>query len=349
MNDITYTYVHPNFKFNGVHFDRIELQESIEVFIKEGDAFEKELGAFIFEWFNKNSYIEMTTSGTTGKPKKVKIKKQAMVNSALATGAFFNLLPNDKVLHCLPVKFIAGKMMFVRALILGLDMDFVTTNTHPLEKNVTKYDFAAMVPLQVENSLEELKNVKKLIIGGAKMSDVLKQEVLKLSTECYETYGMTETITHIAAKKVYEDAFTLLPGISISVDENNCLIINAPRITKKEIKTNDIVELVNEEQFVLLGRVDNVINSGGVKIMPEQIEEQLSEKIKGRFFLAGLPDESLGEKLVLVIEGEDQNLDKVIFNDLQKFEKPKSIFYVPTFIETHTGKIMRSDTLGMIL
>jgi O-succinylbenzoic acid--CoA ligase len=287
----------------------------------------------------------LQTSGTTGVPKTIRTSKQAMVESAIATGDFFNLRPGNKALQCLPVKYIAGKLMFVRAFILGLDMDFVAPSANPLEnKSDVKYDFIAMVPLQAKNSLKELKNVKKLIIGGSMISKALEKELSKLPTKVYETYGMTETITHIAARELGEKVFTVLPDITISYDYRNCLVIHAPRISDDLIVTNDIVELTNEKQFKFIGRYDNIINSGGIKLIPEQIEEKLSGKIPARFFVTGKPDEKLGEKLVLVIEGDNQKIDEAVFDALDKYEKPKEVLFIPKFKQTENGKILRKET-----
>ena len=345
MNNPTYDKVHNQFKMNGFHFDREDMLRVAYSFIKEGEDFEKHVGEFFLDWFDDNDFMNLQTSGTTGAPKIIKIDKQAMVNSAIATGDYFNLSPGNKVLHCLPVKYIAGKMMFVRAFILGLDTNFVAPSSHPLAKNETKYDFIAMVPLQAQNSINQLSMVKKMIVGGAKMSDELEKNLLEVNTEVYETYGMTETITHIAAKKIGEKAFTVLPDVTISYDDRNCLVIHAPKISDEVIVTNDLVELVNENQFVFLGRFDNVVNSGGIKLIPELIEAKLSDKIKPRFFVIGIPDELLGEKLVLIIEGEKFNIDESIFNKLDKYEKPKEIFFKNKFKETENGKIIRKDSL----
>jgi O-succinylbenzoic acid--CoA ligase len=206
-----------------------------------------------------------------------------------------------------------------------------------------------MVPLQAQNSLKELKNVKKMIIGGVKVNDALEKQLAKLPTIAYETYGMTETITHIAAKRVGEKAFTVLPEVTISYDDNNCLVIHAPRISNEIIVTKDIVELVNENQFVFLGRFDNVINSGGIKLIPEQIEAKLTDAISQRFFVAGKPDEKLGEKLILIIEGQQQPIDESIFATLDKYEKPKEVVFVDKFKETENGKLIRAATLEMIV
>ncbi|RDI57420.1 AMP-binding protein [Flavobacterium glaciei] len=345
---LTYQNVHNLFKLNGFHLNRNDLCRVAYSFIKEGEEFEKSVGDFILDWFDNKSYIEINTSGTTGTPKLIRVDKQAMVNSAIATGDFFDLKPGDKALHCLPTKFIAGKMMFVRSFILGLDIDFVAPSSHPMLHNDSQYDFVAMVPLQAQNSLLELKNVKKMIVGGVKMSKTLEKGLSKLKTKVYETYGMTETITHIAAKKIGENAFSILPNIKISQDDRNCLVIDALKISEESIVTNDLVELVGDNQFVFLGRIDNVINSGGIKLIPEKIEDKLSDKINSRFFVTGKEDAVLGEKLVLVIEGEPQTLDESIFEDLDKYEKPKEVFYVAKFSETESGKIKRKEIVESI-
>jgi O-succinylbenzoic acid--CoA ligase len=348
MKQVTYKNVHNLFKLNGFHMDKQDLCRVSYCLIKEGDEFEKSIGDFLLDWFDEKSYIDLQTSGTTGEPKIIRTEKQSMVNSALATGDFFELRPGDKALYCLPTKYIAGKMMLVRSFILGLDIDFVAPSSNPLAKNDTKYDFVAMVPLQAQNSLAGLKNVKKMIVGGAKMNKSLEKSLLKLNTKVYETYGMTETITHIAAKKVGEKSFSLLPNIQISQNDKNCLVIDAPKISVEPIITNDLVEILNENQFIFLGRVDNVVNSGGIKLIPEQIEEKLSNEIHSRFFVGGISDSILGEKLILVIEGEKQASDEVDFEMLDKYEKPKEVFYVSKFMETENGKIKRKEILQSI-
>jgi O-succinylbenzoic acid--CoA ligase len=345
MDNPTYENVHNQFKLNGFHLDREDLCRVAYSFIKEGEDFEKPVGDFLLDWFDSKDFIEMQTSGTTGAPKTITISKQAMVNSALATGDFFDLKPGDKALHCLPVKYVAGKMMLVRAMIIGLDLEFVAPSSHPLLNNEIDFDFIAMVPLQAKNSLEELKKVKKLIVGGAAINKVLEKNLLKLTTEVYETYGMTETITHIAARKLGEKAFTVLPNVTISYDDRKCLVIHAPRISDDVITTNDIVEMVNENQFIFLGRLDNIINSGGIKIMPEQVEQKLANKIQQLYFIASKPDNEFGEKVILVIEGDKQEFDENFFEDLDKYEKPKEIVFIPKFKLNANGKIMRKETI----
>ncbi|WP_348822478.1 AMP-binding protein [Flavobacterium aestuarii] len=344
MNKVTYKNVHNQFKINGHHLTREDLCRIAYSFIKEGADFEQAVGDFLLDWFDDKSYIDMYTSGTTGEPKTIRIEKDAMVKSAIATGDFFGLHPGNKVLHCLPAKYVAGKMMFIRSFILGLDMDFVAPSSHPLEYNDQKYDFAAMVPLQAKNSIKQLTNIKKIIIGGVKIHKSLEDELIKLPIEIYETYGMTETITHIAAKKVGVEAFTTLPNVTVSVNENQCLEIVAKNIKDEKIVTNDIVKLISDTQFIWLGRYDNVINSGGIKIMPEQVEGKLSTLIPRRYFVNGEQDDNLGEKVVLYVEGEAMDIKSSVFDVLDRFEKPKEIIFIPKFKETATGKIMREES-----
>ncbi|MBS7254619.1 AMP-binding protein [Flavobacterium branchiicola] len=345
MLELTHKKVHNYFKLNGYHLNAKDLCRVGYSFIKEGDAYERAIGEFFLDWFDHKDYIEMTTSGTTGLPKVVRLEKQAMIQSALATGDFFGLEPGNKALLCLPTQFIAGKMMLVRSLILGLELDVVVPSTEPLAYNNKQYDFVAMVPLQVQNSIGKLRNIKKLIIGGAKIDSVLEEKLLPLKTDIYETYGMTETITHIAAKKVGTKAFSILPNVKIQKDDRGCLVIHVSSISEEPIVTNDLIDLVNDNQFVFLGRIDNVINSGGVKLIPEQIEAKLIGKITNRFFVTGVPDAVLGEKLILVIEGDKQDFASDFFDVLGKFEKPKEIVFVPKFKENENGKLLRKPTL----
>ena len=348
MNNQNYNTVHPNFKWNGISLDREKLLLAAHDLIKEGNDFERITGEFLLEWFNNKSFITATSSGTTGIPKKINIDKQAMVNSAFATAEFFDLKAGNRVLHCMSTAYIAGKMMLVRSIILGFEMDFVTPSSNPLKDNRNNYDFVAMVPIQVQNSISELYKVKKLIVGGTKISETLLNQLIEIPTQIYETYGMTETITHIAVKEIGDKYFSVLPNVTITNDERGCLVIVAPRISDTNIVTNDVIEILSETQFHLLGRIDNVINSGGVKLFPEQIEAKLSDKIKERFFVIGIPDDKLGEQVLIIIEGKPTVFDDLVFENLALYEKPKLIRFVPKFIETESGKVKRAESLLLI-
>ncbi|WP_317046227.1 acyl-CoA synthetase family protein [Flavobacterium sediminis] len=267
-----------------------------------------------------------------------------MVNSALATGDFFELEPGNTALNCLPARFIAGKLMLVRSIILGLEMDMVSPKGNPLAHTYKNYDFAAMVPLQVEHALENIEQIDKLIIGGAKVSQDLIESLKGKKTKSYETYGMTETITHIAAKPIGEEVFTVLPGIKVAKDIEGCLVIEAPRVSDEKIFTHDLVEITGKNTFKWIGRKDNIINSGGIKIIPELVEKKLDGKLKSRYFIASKPDKHLGQKVVLAIEGKN-NIDTKIFEVLDTYEKPKEVVYISRFSETENGKINRKETL----
>lgn len=308
-----------------------------------------EIHCFLKEWFNDKAYVLVQTSGSTGKPKSIKIEKEKMINSALATGMFFNLKAKTKALLCLSTKYIAGKMMVVRALVLGWKLYVVKPTSTPLKGLQKKFDFCAMIPMQLQNSLLELHKIKKVIVGGGKVSEKLLKQIQAKKTEIFATYGMTETITHIAVKKINnfknKTGYKALPNTTFTVDNRNCLVITAPNISKKEITTNDVVALISNKEFEWLGRYDNVINSGGVKIHPEKIEEKLSKIIKQRFFVAGIKDVTLGEKLILVIEGKKQVININSLPTISKYEIPKEIYFVDEFVETETRKIQRKKTL----
>ena len=266
-----------------------------------------------------------------------------MIASAKATGLFFNLQPKNKALLCLSADYIAGKMMLVRAITLGLHLDTTEPNSAPLQDK--NYDFVAMVPLQVANSLAQLHLVETLLVGGTKVSYQLSENIIKTNCKAFESYGMTETISHIAIKKIGAKQFTILPNVTITIDSRNCLVIEALALFPDKIITNDIVEILNATQFILKGRFDNVINSGGVKIFPEEVEEKLAKFIATRFFITSLPDEKLGEKVILVVEGKSFEISTTIFSELTKYQTPKEIIFINQFVETETNKINRKKTL----
>lgn len=340
--------LHPDFRLNGFAVSEQDMHCVAYDLIKEGEDYQRKVGLFFLEWFNESEEITLQTSGTTGNPKKITVPKEAMVQSALATGKFFDLHPKEKMLCCMPVNFIAGKMMFVRAFVLGLELDYINPTSNPLEKIEKPYDFCAMTPMQVENSLDKLHFIKKLLIGGAKVSSELEEKLVPLSTISYETYASTETLTHIAARQLGKESFELLPDITITTDTRGCLVIDAPRINPQQIITNDLVDIQSENRFKWLGRYDNVVNSGGIKLFPEIIEAKLNSKIHVPFFVGGISDSVLGEKLVLVIESAPFELQNDIFDGLDKYEKPKKVFFIPKFSLTESGKIKRKDILNCL-
>ena len=337
---------HKNFKLNNTSFT------SVDELLVYGQGFSDEIHQFLKSWFSKDDFINVKTSGSTGVPKEIKLLKVQMINSAFATGKYFGLTENTSTLLCLPTAYIAGKMMLIRALTLGWHLDVVVASSYPLKGIEKEYDFSAMVPLQLENSLKDLHLIRTLIVGGGVVSNQLQNKLQDLSTTVFATYGMTETITHIAVKKLNNfktepNFYEVLPNVAIYKDARNCLIIDAPEVSSELVFTNDIVHLISDTQFEWLGRFDTIINSGGVKLHPEKIEEKLSRIITARFFVAGVSDEKLGEKLVLIIEGKSQPVELNNTN-LSKFEVPKETYFVSKFIETETKKIQRKKTLDLI-
>ncbi|MFY9242377.1 MAG: AMP-binding protein [Polaribacter sp.] len=343
---------HKNFQLNGCSFS------SSDEILEYSKTISEEIYTFLEAWFSDDKTLLVKTSGSTGKPKPILLQKELMVNSAKATGDFFNLQENTTAFMCLPIAYIAGKMMLIRALSLGWQLDVVEANSNPLEGLNKSYDFSAMVPLQLENSLSKINLIKKLIVGGGVVSNSLQEKLQDISTQVFATYGMTETITHIAVKKlnhfsknktgaIGESYYQVLPNVTIYKDQRNCLVIEAKKISEEIVFTNDVVDLISDIHFEWLGRFDNVINSGGIKLHPEKIEEKLSKIIKKRFFVAGISDEKLGEKLILIVEGEKCQINSKEVG-LDKFELPKEIYFINRFIETSTGKVQRKKTLEKI-
>lgn len=347
FSPIDYKYVHPNFRMNGVSLNKTQLYQIAYSFIKEGKPFENEIGCFLLDWLDENEAIELKTSGTTGTPKIIMMKKQAMVNSAIATATYFDLHYSIDALLCLPAQYIAGRMMIVRALVLGWNLDYVPPSSNPLEFLEDKYyHFAAMVPLQVEGAIKKLQNVKTIIIGGAQLSDSIKNKVM-FHKGLYETYGMTETVSHVAVKKIDSDFFTTMPGVIISQDQDDCLKIFYEGITEVELTTNDIVQIINDKNFKWVGRRDNVINSGGIKLIPELIEAKIKAKVDCELFCIGRQDERLGEKLVLCVESDFFEFKEVFKTaKLTDYETPKEVYFIQSFIRTDTGKILRNATFS---
>jgi O-succinylbenzoic acid--CoA ligase len=351
-------------KLNGKNYSKEELLRLAKDKLqqKKLGEHERSLFSFIKEWLSPGERIKLKTSGSTGKPKLIIVHKEQMVESAKMTCNYFHLTKKSNLLLCLSPDFIAGKMMVVRALVSGANLIVVEPNSNPLKEIKEIIDFAAMVPLQVETTLSSTMTKRKfeaitdVIIGGAGLSHSLEQDVSKCKNKVYLTFAMTETLSHIALRKVSgkkSDVFELLPGIKIKKDKRGCMIVNAPKLNDKAIVTNDIIEIVGKNHFRWLGRYDNVINSGGIKIYPEAVEEKLSAIItKNRFFIATLLDKKLGEKVVLVIENATSKQVEKIKKDaekvLGKYERPKEYLVEDSFAETANGKIKRKETLNKL-
>jgi O-succinylbenzoic acid--CoA ligase len=254
-------------------------------------------------------------------------------------------------------------MMLVRGMVLELELTIIEPNSSPLDNlQSSLFDFAAFVPLQLQNIMAHknqvsvLNKMKAIIVGGAAVNEVLEQEIQNLHVPVFSTYGMTETVSHIAIRRLNgedrTDNFKVLDNVKIGIDERNCLNIKADASNNDLVQTNDIVEIVNESAFKLIGRFDNIINSGGVKIQLEKVEKTAEQYLKGnRFFAFGIEDLVLGQKLILVVEVDflsKENKNMLIQNlnkNLSKYEIPKQIFTINPFSETPTGKIDKKATI----
>ncbi len=315
----------------------------------------KDIYYFLIDWFSHSDTMKAVTSGSTGIPKNISLKKEFVINSASVTNDFFNLKKGAVALLCLPVKYIAGKLMVVRAAERGLNLYCVEPKLTPYFAE-TEIDFAAMTPAQVASLLETgegkdlLNRIDKLIIGGDKISVGLYNKLQHLNTKIWHTYGMTETITHIALRKLNgsdrAEAFSPLDGVTLSEAANGCLVIDAPHIGVHNMITNDMARVYPDGSFVIKGRKDNVVISGGVKLFPEIIEKKIESLCRKPFYLTGVEDDKLGQKLVMVIESTDETDTEMLLDKIKKvvdkYEVPKRIVTVERFVRTESGKIKRA-------
>lgn len=334
---------------------------SIESFLEQSweQAWIIEIQDFLKAWYNSASIISVKTSGSTGTPKTIDLKKEDITTSAKITNTYFNLQHTHRALLCLPAKYIAGKLMIIRAIVADMDLICIPPQARLDLPSDLQIDFAAMTPMQVDYLITEktnaLNRINQLIIGGGATSAPLQEKLQHLSTICFQTYGMTETITHIALQQLNgagrQQAYSVLPGCSISTDTRGCLVISADHIHEGTVVTNDLVQLIDNRQFRWLGRLDNVINSGGVKVIPEDVETQIKHLIDRPFFIFGIPDDHLGNKVAIAIERDDldQGQQSILLNQihsqLENPQKPRSIHFLECFIYTETGKIKRKETL----
>ena len=309
------------------------------------------LNDFLDEWNNPKNTVEVQTSGSTGVPKCIRVEKQRMLNSARITCDFLGLKAGDTALLCMPLDYIAGKMVVVRSIERQLRLTTVEPSGRPLNEISTSFDFAAMVPMQVYNSLqvpeecEKLRTIKHLIIGGGPINDDLQQQLSSFPNNVWSTYGMTETLSHIALRRLNgENAslwYTPFSTVSISLNANGCLVIEASLVHEGRLETHDRAE-IRDGKFRILGRLDNVINSGGIKIQAEEVEEMLRPHIKMPYLISKCSDEKFGEVVVLLTECPDLSLVKEICcNILPKFWQPKHYLYTSHIPLTGTGKPAR--------
>ena len=324
---------------------------------------------FFSEWNNDSDRVLVHTSGSTGKPKPMMVEKKRMLNSARITCDFLGLKPGDSALLCMSLDYIAGKMVVVRSIERHLHLISVSPSGHPLKdidlkdangKDVNgEITFAAMVPMQVYNTLqvpeerERLTHIRHLIIGGGAIDASLEKELQALpgNIAIWSTYGMTETLSHIALRRINgaeaSEWYQPFDSVKISQTEEGCLVIDAPLVCAETLVTNDIVE-IEKLRFRIKGRKDNVICSGGIKIQIEEVEEFLKPYLEKPFMLAKKKDEKFGEIAVLLSEDKEIKTVEATIRRLlsdHKYWIPREFLHVDHLPLTETGKPKRSILL----
>lgn len=320
-----------------------------------GQEYLRKAAEFFRDWLSDDPEITVNTSGSTGTPKAIKVQKNQMLASAAMTAAYFDFQPGQTALLALPIDYIAGKMMVVRAFYSRLDLYCIKPDSHPIDQIPTDkaIDFAPFVPMQV-HEVKDTKSIRKILLGGGPIDHLEEERLSLLQSDIYHGYGMTETLSHIALRKISnsdkERVYSALTGVYFEQDEAGCLIIHVPFLEVPVI-TRDVVRLIDAKTFIWQGRADYVINSGGIKLFPEMIEQKLTSHIPEQFFIAGIPDPKYGAQVSLFIEStpydqeRHQTLISVIHEVLEKMERPRQIYYIPTFQRTESGKIQRKATI----
>lgn len=300
---------------------------------------------FIAEWHNPLPYIIAHTSGSTGKPKEIRLLKSDIKKSAQATCLRFGITEKSILYLPLSASYIAGKMMIARAIVSGAELIMETPGNN-LSINAPHIDLAAIVPSQIPALISSHAIINHAIIGGAEIPHALEQRMLETPIKSYATYGMTETCSHVALRRLGEREYTAIPGITFSTDCRGCLVINSSEMSFNKLVTNDIVNLSSPTSFAWLGRVDNVINSGGIKLHAEQIENEIRELIPEitTFYITSTRHDKWGEELTMVVESSNPipNLETRLQLLANTLHKPKNIIYRQYIERTSSGKIIRT-------
>ncbi len=309
---------------------------------------------FLESWFDGSLTVTVRTSGSTGAPKTLVVRKEQMVQSARITCGYLHLQERDTALLCMNLRYIGAMMVVVRALVAGLELLVREPSGHPLAELATPVRFASMVPLQVYNSLqvrqekERLKQIGTLLIGGGAVDEALENQLRDFPGAVYSTYGMTETLSHIALRRLSgveaSECYYPFPSVRLSLSAENTLVIDAPLVCDEVLTTNDIARIRPDGGFFILGRKDNIINSGGIKIQPEEVEKKLRPFIRAPFAVTSVPDKRLGEALVLLVEGSGGRLEACPdwLAQLPPYHRPKRIRYVKELPGAGNGKVDRA-------
>lgn len=366
---------------NGKSYPLSQLADACEQTCRVSD-YEQHVLQFARQWLSGQETFTVHTSGSTGKPKAIQLTRAQMIMSAELTGQAVGLQPGDRALVCVSVAFIAGMMMLVRGFELGLHLTIIDPVSRPLASFApdVRFDFTAMVPLQLQETIHSaqhevaiLHGMKAILIGGAPVSMALEHQAQQVTAPIYHTYGMTETVSHIALKRLNgpqrSDHFVSFDGVRLGLDERGCLTITSALTRGETLQTNDLVELYPDGSFVWQGRIDNVINSGGVKVQIEKVEHALEAWLvhyhegvyaQRRFFVGPLAHPRLGQAVVAVIEESscrdretvapefETTMRNALQQSLTRYEVPQHVYVVPRLLETHTGKVDRRANLARI-
>lgn len=308
---------------------------------------------FIAEWGNDRDYVVAHTSGSTGTPKEIRLLKADMKASALATNRRFGITDRSSLFLCLSVDYIAGKMMIVRSLLSGARLVVEKPSNRPLEHyDGEPLSLVAVVPSQalwLAEHPDRLRYVGKMIVGGGEVPETLRRRLAALGVEAYSTYGMTETCSHVALSRLADEKipYEAIAPTTFSVDDRGCLVIEAPQFSFGRLVTNDVVDLLSATSFFWKGRWDNVINTGGIKVFPEQMERKIGALPYGRYYISSRPSEKWGREVVLYLESSPLTdadraaLDERLRSVLSPYEMPKAVITEERFEETSSGKIIR--------
>ncbi len=316
----------------------------------------EEWRGFVNEWNNDNDYVMAHTSGSTGEPKEIRLLKSDMMSSACATNNRFGITQDSRLLCPLSPNYIAGKMMMVRAIAADCTLIAEHPSNEPLADDYGTIDLMAVVPSQCASLLNNdiaASSLKNLIIGGAPLPANLEKELVEMPWRSYATYGMTETCSHVALRKLGTSVYEAMPGILFSQDERDCLVIESDLFSFKRLVTNDVVDLLDNRAFRWLGRHDNVINSGGVKFHPEQLEKLLEGKFPFPFYFMGVPHEKWGQSVAMAIEAPaDSDAESIIIEAtaicracLPRYAFPTKIHIVDALPRTANGKLQRKESM----
>lgn len=317
------------------------------------------LDEFVSDWQSDSPTLLVHTSGSTGKPKPMLVEKRRMEASARITCGFLGLRAGDTALLCMPLDFIAGKMVVVRSLVWGLQLVAVEPSGHPLKGLTESPTFAAMVPMQVYNSLkveEErrlLRDIKHLIIGGGAVNSDMAEELRGFPNAVWSTYGMTETLSHIALRRLSgaeaSEWYEPFDGVGVTTSADGCLVIDAPAVCAQPLVTNDIAEIAPDgRRFRIRGRRDNVVCSGGLKLQIEEMEARLQPHLNVPYMISKRPDDKFGEAVVLLAVTDDmESVCEVCRKHMPRYEQPRYFLAVSELPMTSTGKPARAEAMKL--